>query len=340
LEEGNTGAKDFVFTVSRSGDTSSQASVNWSVAGTGTSPASASDFEGGVLPSGSITFASGESSRTIAVRVAGDLAVESNEGFDVILSSPSEGNLLGSSQAAGSIRNDDAPPAVPGITVSPLSGLTTSESAGSATFTIVLQSRPNADVVIPISSGDTSEGIANVTSLTFTSSNWNTPQTVRVTGVDDTIRDGNVSYTILVGRATSSDVAYNGIDASDVIVVNQDNEKGKPGSSTRGGSKSKISENPISASVATDVIEVLPVSVTNSVNSPSSTPGNAQSAGSSVDAASPVKKRTTVGSGDLGSASTRGESAPRVSTAVSQRQDTSSPELSINLLDQVWRSFE
>ena len=38
-------------------------------------------------------------------------------------------------------------------------------------------------------------------SLTFTPANWNTPQTVTVTGVDDAIDDGDVAYTIVTAAA-------------------------------------------------------------------------------------------------------------------------------------------
>ena len=60
--------------------------------------------------------------------------------------------------------------------------------------------------------------------MTFTSANWNTPQTVTVTGVDDAVDDGDVAYTIVTTAATSADVAYNGIDAADVSVSNTDND--------------------------------------------------------------------------------------------------------------------
>ena len=78
-------------------------------------------------------------------------------------------------------------PATPfaGITVTPTSGLTTTEAGGTATFTVVLTSRPVADVTIGLSSSDTTEGTVSPSSLTFTSANWNIPQTVTVTGVDD-----------------------------------------------------------------------------------------------------------------------------------------------------------
>ena len=50
-------------------------------------------------------------------------------------------------------------------------------------------------------------------SLTFTPANWNTPQTVTVTGVDDAVDDGNIAYTIVTAAATSADANYNGLNA-------------------------------------------------------------------------------------------------------------------------------
>src|SRR5262249_3243356 len=76
-----------------------------------------------------------------------------------------------------------------GITVTPTSGLITSEGGQAATFTIVLNSQPTADVMIGLSSSDTTEGTVSPPSLTFTAANWNVPQTVTVTGVEDAIVD-------------------------------------------------------------------------------------------------------------------------------------------------------
>ena len=63
------------------------------------------------------------------------------------------------------------------------------EAGGTDTFTVVLNAQPDSDVVLSIISSDTGE--ATVTSsLTFTSANWDTAQTVTVTGADDDIIDG------------------------------------------------------------------------------------------------------------------------------------------------------
>ncbi len=114
--------------------------------------------------------------------------------------------------------------AAPGISVTPTSGLTTTEAGGTAQFSVVLTSAPSANVSIGISSSDTTEGTVSTSSLTFTTANWNTPQTVTVTGVDDYIVDGNVAYTILTAAAVSADANYNGLDPSDVSVTNTDND--------------------------------------------------------------------------------------------------------------------
>jgi len=67
---------------------------------------------------------------------------------------------------------------VAAITVTPTSGLVTSESGGFATFMVVLRSQPTANVVIPVTSSDLTEGTVSTSSLTFTAANWNVAQTV------------------------------------------------------------------------------------------------------------------------------------------------------------------
>ena len=64
--------------------------------------------------SGTISFAPGETSKTIAVPVVGDTTVESDETFTLALSSPGNA-VLGTATATATITNDDvAPPARPG----------------------------------------------------------------------------------------------------------------------------------------------------------------------------------------------------------------------------------
>lgn len=113
---------------------------------------------------------------------------------------------------------------VPGVTITPTTGLVTSEAGATATFTVQLDTPPAANVTIPLSSSDPSEGSVAPTSLIFTPLNWNIPQTVTITGVDDALSDGNISYSIVTSAITSTDPFYNNFNPADVSVSNTDNE--------------------------------------------------------------------------------------------------------------------
>ncbi|MFO1080280.1 MAG: VWD domain-containing protein [Reyranellaceae bacterium] len=104
--EGNSGSTAFTFTVSQTGDTSVAHTVNYAVTGSGANAANAADF-GGAMPSGTVTFAPGETSKTITIGVSGDTTVEPDEGFAVTLANPSSGLTIGAGSATGTIQNDD-----------------------------------------------------------------------------------------------------------------------------------------------------------------------------------------------------------------------------------------
>lgn len=114
---------------------------------------------------------------------------------------------------------------IPGFTVSHTT-FSLNEDGGTNTFTVVLDTEPLTNVVLTVSSSDTNEATVSPTSLTFTPANWNTPQTVTVTGVDDDIPNIDHSATITVSVNTgSSDATYHGIGSKTVLAVllNDDN---------------------------------------------------------------------------------------------------------------------
>jgi hypothetical protein len=111
-----------------------------------------------------------------------------------------------------------------GITVTPVAGLGTTEAGGTASFTVVLTSEPHGRRGHPVASSDTTEGTVSAASLTFTAADWNVPQTVTVTGVDDLVDDGDIAYGVVVGAPDSSDPIYAAIDPADVAVTNADDD--------------------------------------------------------------------------------------------------------------------
>src|SRR4029077_12755832 len=83
---------------------------------------------------------------------------------------------------------------------------------------------PTANVTIAVSSSNTNEGTVSPTLLTFTPTNGKTAQTVTVTGRDDQVADGPITYTIVLAPAVSTDANYNTRDAADVLVTNADDD--------------------------------------------------------------------------------------------------------------------
>src|SRR5207249_6176700 len=101
---------------------------------------------------------------------------------------------------------------------------TTTEAWCTATFAVVLNTQPTANVTIGLSSNDLTEGTVAPASVTFTTANWNVAQTVTVTGVDDPIVDGNIAYTIVTAPATSTDPQFGRVKSREVVVTYEDNE--------------------------------------------------------------------------------------------------------------------
>ncbi len=105
--------------------------------------------------------------------------------------------------------------------------LLTTEAGGISSFTVVLNSQPTADVTVSFTGNDTTEGslsgttLSETNTLTFTAANWNTAQTVTVTGIDDSIVDGHITTT-LTATANSAG-GYSG-ESTTTTIKNTDND--------------------------------------------------------------------------------------------------------------------
>lgn len=184
--------------------------------------------EGTVSPS-SITFttANWAAPQTVTVKGVNDDVADGNQIFRVVIAAAqsTDGKYNGIDVTDPTVTNVDNDS--PGITVryAPSTGLSTTElNAGTATFTVVLDSQPTADVTVPLHSSNTKEGTVSPASLTFTAANWAAPRSVTITGVDDEVADGMQPYTVLTDPATSNDGKYADLDAIDVPVSNIDND--------------------------------------------------------------------------------------------------------------------
>lgn len=107
--------------------------------------------------------------------------------------------------------------------ISPVSGDTT-ESGGTASFTVRLSSKPRAPVSIQLQSSNLQEAMIDKNQLQFDESNWSREQLVTMTGVDDYIKDENKPYRVVFSSSVSDDPNFHGITPPWVSLKNLDNK--------------------------------------------------------------------------------------------------------------------
>ena len=101
------------------------------------------------------------------------------------------------------------------------------EAGGTAAFTVLLTAQPVTNVVLTVTSGDTGEAAVGPAVLTFTPADWNSAQTVTLTGVDDLDRDGDQITTVTVAvDAGQSDDRFDAVAAQAVSVTTTDDDVG------------------------------------------------------------------------------------------------------------------
>ncbi|MFK7802368.1 MAG: beta strand repeat-containing protein [Anaerolineae bacterium] len=123
-DEGDSGDTPFTFLISRTGLATGSVTADYAVI---LNNATADDFSGGVVPTGTVMLADGQMTTTLTININGDNSVEPNESFDVELSNPT-GATLQTNRVSGVIQNDDSGYAISTVTTSQAegdSGLTT-----------------------------------------------------------------------------------------------------------------------------------------------------------------------------------------------------------------------
>ena len=205
LAEGENGTSTvFTFTVSRSGFTDKATSIDWSVVGSGPQAASADDFVGGLLPSGTLEFAAGETSADISITVQGDFLREADEGFAVVLGTPPQGTEVATGTAEGTIRNDDTGLVMAATTTDLAEGDTGSSThvftvtrTGVTTGTTSVNWTVSGDVDAADFGGELPSG-----SLTFNPGE--TSQTIELTVTGDTDIESSESFTVSLADASGN----------------------------------------------------------------------------------------------------------------------------------------
>ena len=199
VSEGDSGTANLDFTVSLSAASGRQVTVKYAVDGTDGGTATAgTDYE--AVSETTLTFAAGETSKTITVSVTGDTLDEADETVRLTLSGPV--NAVLSSTAAtgvGTITDDDDPP-----TVSIGNASVPEGDSGTANldFTVSLSAASGRQVTVKYAVDGTDGGTAaagtdyeavSETTLIFAAGETSKTITVSVTGdaldeADETVR--------------------------------------------------------------------------------------------------------------------------------------------------------
>ena len=191
------------FTVTASSAPSTAVTFKYTVtAESGDTATAGTDFTAVMAAAkGSGTIAANAQTTTITVTVVDDNTDENDETFTVTLSEPS-GATISDAVATGTITDDDG--ADPGVTISEDS--LTVDAGDSATYTVVLDSDPGAQVVVtPTSTPVAKATVSGALTFTTATNNWSTAQTVTVTGV--AAGTATIDHTI---------TGYSGVTASDI----------------------------------------------------------------------------------------------------------------------------
>ncbi|HBL59814.1 MAG TPA: sodium:calcium exchanger, partial [Cyanobacteria bacterium UBA8803] len=201
ITEGDSGTSNVAFTVNLSAASGRTATVNFATAN-GTATAGA-DY---TATSGTLTFAPGETSKTITIPVLADLLDENNETFRVNLSNATNATIA-DSQGIATITDNDP---TPSFRISDVTITEGSSGTKNATFTVSLSASSGRTATVNFATANgtaiaTSDYTATSGTLTFAPGE--TTKTITVPIISDTLGESNETFTVNLSSATNATIA-------------------------------------------------------------------------------------------------------------------------------------
>jgi hypothetical protein len=202
--EGNAGQTAFRFTVSLDRPQSGPVTVGFTTGdGTATAP---SDY---AATNGTVTFAPGETTKSVTVLVNGDTTVESDETFTVNLANAAGNATIADAQGVGTIANDDQSVIEPAAHIS-VNDVTMAEGNAGQTafrFTVLLDRPESAPVTVDYATRNgtaIAPGDYAAAAGTVTFAPGETAKTVTVLANGDTAREPDETFTLNLANATGN----------------------------------------------------------------------------------------------------------------------------------------
>ncbi|TWT83200.1 Serine-aspartate repeat-containing protein F precursor [Planctomycetes bacterium CA13] len=209
------------FVITRTDGSEGSVTVNYNtVDGTAVAPG---DYT--AVTAGSVTFAAGETTKTITITTIDDAVEETAENFSVTLSSVSAGEI-GMATAQVTIPANDTVTPQPGA-FSITADSASVDEGSTAAFTITRANGTDGEVTVTFSTVDgTAVAPGDYTAIntgTVVFADGETTKTVNVTTINDTVEEGAETFSVTISDVTSGTIATTTaqvtIPANDVVVV-------------------------------------------------------------------------------------------------------------------------
>jgi Tol biopolymer transport system component len=202
ISEGNSGTRTLSFTISLSTASGQAVTVNYASAN-GTANAS-SDYAAG---SGLLTFAPGQTTKTVIVGVKGDTLFEANETLYVLLTGATNATVS-RARGTGIILNDDS---LPTLTINDTQIAEGNSGTKTLTFTITLSKASNQSVSVNYATADgiarsSSDYVAKSGTLAFAPGSALT-RTINIPIRGDTLVEGNETLFVLLSGQTNAGIS-------------------------------------------------------------------------------------------------------------------------------------
>ena len=218
IAEGSSGNTDLTFTVSL--DKAGTAPITVDYAITGGTATSGDDYI--ILADGTLTFATGETSKTVVISVIGDTNVETNETIELTLTNATGAAFIVDASGTATITNDDSA----AVTIADISA---NEDDGTVTVTASLNNGVQGGFTVNAS---TTDGTATTTDsdytaisgevLTFAGTAGET-QTFDITLGSDTKLEANETLTVAISTLAATTLGVDITDQATVTITNDDN---------------------------------------------------------------------------------------------------------------------
>jgi len=215
MPEGDSGSTQMTFTVTLSAASASAVTVNYA-SSNGTAIAGA-DY---IAVSDTLTFAAGQTSKTLSVPILGDTVVEPHETFYITLSNPSNATLT-KATGTGTIPDDDTA----AITIADVSLPEGNAGTSVMTFTATLDKAVSGGFTVNYATADgtattaDNDYVAATGTLTFAGTAGET-RTFTVTVNGDTRVEANETFTVSLN--TVSNAAISITDTAVGTILNDD----------------------------------------------------------------------------------------------------------------------